>query len=65
LFYISDGVKSNGRTSTATEKDVEASVAKWLIGCRDRDGKRALRLAKRESAPSEENSLPTNDSYVN
>jgi len=40
-------VRRNTLLATASRKDVESGVAKWLTGARDRGGKRVVR-AKRD-----------------
>ncbi|XP_065673707.1 uncharacterized protein LOC136090751 [Hydra vulgaris] len=47
---IYKALKLNNLTSTCTMKDFEMSLAKWLIGARDRDGNRAKRGEARKQS---------------
>lgn len=46
-------VKRSPSTTSATQKEVETSVAKWLTGARDRDGLRSNRLKGKSTAVPE------------
>ena len=48
LFRFADAVNLNP-TLSCSERDLEKSVGKWLLNCRDRDGLRKER-AEREKA---------------
>jgi len=47
-IYFIGATKRNIHTSTVTKKPVEELMSKWLVGARDREGRRIMRAEKRK-----------------
>lgn len=58
------GAKTNAQTSDCTRNDVEAAIAKWLTGSRDRGGRRAERLRQSLEAAAAARNVQPEDRYI-
>jgi len=45
-IYFVGAAKRNIHTATVTKKQVEEQMSKWLVGARDRGGRRIIRVEK-------------------
>ena len=47
IIVFAGAAQQNPATSDSTIKDIEVAVSKWLLGARDRGGRRSLRQKRK------------------
>jgi hypothetical protein len=59
LYWFSESVRRNPRTSGSTDRDIELAVSSWLKYSRDREGGRSDRASQQITPSSKSRKPPT------